>query len=380
MYKTLRKKRLTGMIVTLVIFTLLGVWVFIANKETRDYILTGDNINTMDAYEVREGNIVHGRIRAMIGAYGSDDEGSYYIIPVGEDKYMGIFLKDKYEDRAIQIINDTYDYLDGKRDKLSSTSISTRGIIYEMSESEKVYFYEWFTEGGEYTLDEIKQYTLPYTYEVISFKDWNTERDIWVYIFIGVSLFIVVYVLIYMLTKRDLAPVKRTIAERGWQEERVEADVIAGMQLKDALIGRQYILVCGIWKWQLYSLHDIVWAYQLTHTTEHRLYGIIKTGTTVTYAVHYVLRNGKRGGIHVRSEPEAQNILQYLKTTKPHMILGYSDQLNLLAQNTPSELVRLSNELEMKAQNTQNQGYYEGTSQAEDTWNDDTPSLKFPQK
>lgn len=239
------------MIAVLVIFMLIGAGVLIANKDTTDYILTGDNINTMPVYEVHEGNIVHGRIRAIIGAYGSDREGSYYIIPVGEDKYMGLFLKDEYEEQAVQIISDTYEYLDGKRDQLSSTSISTRGIIYEMSANERTYFYDWFTEEGEYTLDEVKQHTLPYTYEVISFKDWSAQRGIWVYIVFGISLIIVIYVIIYMLTKRDLAPVKRAIAEHGWREELIEADVSSGMQTKDALIGRQYILVCGIWRWHL---------------------------------------------------------------------------------------------------------------------------------
>lgn len=122
----------------------------------------------------------------------------------------------------------------------------------------------------------------------------------------------------------------------------------------------------------------MIWAYQYTHQTEHRLYGLFKIGTTVLYSGHYVLRNGDDGGFQVKSQAEAQKVLEYLNTTQPHMIIGYSDQLSALAQNNHPELVRLSIQKEKESQNIQNQESDEETSPYWNTWTDDMPSLKYP--
>ena len=377
MYKRLRKKKIAGMIVTFVIFLLVGIGVFWFNSETRDYLLTGADLNSLYVHELEDGKIVRGRIQAIIGAFASDNSGSFYIIPVGENEYMGLYLPDQYEEQAIQIANDTYDYLDGLREDLTHNDLRTSGIIYKMSEQEQEYFYEWFTEDG-YTLEEVKQFAVPYTYEVIPFKDWNTSRDIWCYIISGLCLLFSFYILIYILAKWDLADVKKTIREGGLTEELVESDIMSGLDMNNVLIGRKYMLACVVWKWKLYALRDVIWAYQHTQTTEHRLYGIIKTGTTVTYSVHYVCRDGKQGGISVKSQAEAQNILEYLNQTQPHMILGYSDQIRALAQSNMAELIRYSEEKAMEVERKEQQGYYDGTTQEEDDWQNDMPSLKYP--
>ena len=75
---------------------------------------------------------------------------------------------------------------------------------------------------------------------------------------------------------------------------------------------------------------------------------------------------------------EAQNVLEYLNHTQPHMIVGYSDQLRELAQNNMSEFIRYSEEKAMEFERKEQQGYYDGTAQEEDDWQNDMPSLKYP--
>lgn len=383
MYKIMRKKKLGWMVFTFILCLCISVGFFIFNNDVREYFLTGSNINRISASDLYDGKIVYGRIQAIIGGYASYDDGSCYIIPIGDGTYMGLELKDEYEDKAVQIAYDTIDYLNEERDSLSNQRIYTRGIIYSMYEDEEEYFYDWFLEDAEITMDEVRELANPYVYVNIPPREFLDSGDIWgCLVPSGAFLLLAVYVLIYMLAKWDLKVVKKTMGDNGWFEQAVEEDLVSGYSHKNVIIGRTYMAVCTFWKWKLYKSHDLIWAYLYTHTTEHRLYGVIKTGTTVSYAVHYVLRNGTDGGISVNSKEEAYRILEYLEHTQPQTILGYSDQLRNLRDHEFSSFVQLSYEKEMQSRNVTAQPYYDGGQPAQgssdDDWQSTVETLKFP--
>lgn len=374
MYRKMKKKTNMRIVLTIVLMLVIEVCVAWFNDETRDYLLTGDNINRISANEVYRDKIVRGQLYAILGCYAEDEGGAYYIIPVGEDEYMGVYLPKKYEDRAWQIIEDTVAYINGEQDSVSSRRIPTGGIIYAMEGVEQQYFREWFTDTGYMDAGDIDRYTIDYTYEVIPFHEWNEGGDIVCYIIIGICLVTVLICLFWLVTGRAISEVKKTIRQNGWNQEEIEADLLSGLDKNNIIAGRKYLLQNSGWKWHLYTMRDIIWAYQFTHTTEHRLYGVIKTGTTVVYSVQFYLRNGKMKAISVKNEKEAQDILEFLARTQPHIIVGYSDELKAVCQQNFGRLVQFSDE---KGMQQYGQGYYEGTTQESDSWQNDEPTLKY---
>ena len=351
MYKKMKRKTRVGMIIVTVIVFAIAVAIFWFNDETRDYLLTGDNINRISASELQDEKIVRGQLYAILGCYAEDDNGAYYVIPVGEDEYMGVYLEKKYEDRAWQIVNDTVDYVNGVREDVSSYRIPTGGMIYSMDGVERQYFHEWFTDTGYMDAGDVALYAVDYTYAVIPFDEWNNSNDITCYVFIGICLLVALFLFFWIVTGRDVAGVKKAIRQNNWNKDEVEADVLAGFDKKNVIVGQKYMLQYSGMKWHLHPVHDVIWAYQYTHTTEHRLYGVIKTGTTVDYSVHFYLRNGKMKAISTKSEQEAQEILEFFVRTQPHVIVGYSDELRAICQGNFNQLIQLSNEKEM-AQNS----------------------------
>lgn len=343
MFRKMKKTRV-GLVILMLVMLAIAFAIFWFNDETRDYLLTGDNINKISASELQEDKIVRGGLYAILGCYAEDSEGAYYVIPVGEDEYMGVYLQKKYEDRAWQIIEDTVDYVNGDRDSLSSYRISTSGMIYKMSSDEREYFHEWFTDTGYMDANDVPNYTADYTYAVIPFSEWNNSNDILCYIFMGICLALALVSLFWIVTGQDVAAVKKTIRQNGWNQDEIEADILSGLDKKNVIAGRKYMLQNSAWKWHIYPVRDVIWAYQFTHTTEHRLYGVIKTGTTVTYSVRFYLRNGKNGNISTRTEQEAQEILEFFARTQPHIILGYSEQLKAVCQQNFNQLIQLSDE------------------------------------
>lgn len=378
MYKKMNGRNLPSMIITIILCIGIAIAIFWFNGETRDYLLTGDNISRVEADEIEDDKIVRGTIYAILGAYASDDEGTYYIIPVGEDKFMGLYLDDRYEDRAVEIINDTVDYLNGDRETVSDKRLYTGGVTYAMSPDEARYFHEWFTDSGFLTRSELSSYVIDYTYAVVPFSDWNNSSDIVCYIFELISLVVAIFSFFWMVTCRNVAKVKKKIRENGWSQEQIESDVLSGYNKGNVMIGKNYILCNSVWRWEIYSVKDIIWAYQYTHKTEHRLYGVIKTGTTVNYAIHMWMRNGKTTGVSVKNPDEAMTILAQFDENHPHIILGYSDQLQQLRLSDFNRLVQLSDEKEREY--FARQDYLNGnvSVQEQDEWQNDEPSLKFP--
>lgn len=378
MYKKMNGRNLPSMIITIILCIGIAIAIFWFNGETRDYLLTGDNISGVEADEIEDDKIVRGTIYAILGAYAGDDEGTYYIIPVGEDKFMGLYLDNRYEDRAVEIINDTVDYLNGDRETVSNKRLYTGGVTYAMSSDEARYFHEWFTDSGFLTRSELSSYVIDYTYAVVPFSDWNNSTDIVCYIFELISLVVAIFTFFWMVTCRNVAKVKKKIRENGWNKEEIESDVLSGYCKRNIMIGQKYLLCNSVWRWKLYSMKDVIWAYQYTHKTEHRLYGVIKTGTTVVYSVDMWLRNGKLEGVRVKNPKEAQTILDRFYDNYPHIIVGYSDQLRQIRNNNFAQLVQLSDEKERE--HFARQDYISGnaSAQEQDEWQNDEPSLKFP--
>ncbi len=344
MFKRMKKKTRIGMVITMLAALAAAVVLFLVNDETRDYLLTGDDINKLAIGDIEEEKIVRGKLYAILGCYAEDEEGAYYVIPVGEEEYMGVYLNKRYEDQAWKMIEETVDYINGDREEMSADRISTRGMIYRMDATERQYFHEWFTDTNFMTEAEVASYAVDYTYAVIPFSEWNNDRDIFFYIAIGIALIVAMIPLFWMITGRDVSGVKKAIQENGWNPEEIETDLMSGFDKKSVIMGRKYILSRSGWKWNLNRIRDIVWAYQYTHTTTYKAYGIIKTGTSVEYSVHFHLRDGKKGVISAKNEAEAQEVLDFFARTQPHIILGYSEQLSAICQQNFSELVRFSDE------------------------------------
>lgn len=86
---------LTG--VSVMIFTTV-VFAFALCDMDLDYITTKNNLNTMYPYQLQDEAYVKAEIYAVVDCYATDDEGRYYIIPVGEEEYMSMYVYDKYVD------------------------------------------------------------------------------------------------------------------------------------------------------------------------------------------------------------------------------------------------------------------------------------------
>ncbi len=184
------------------IFFVLGLLDFIdSNKTPIDY-------NTMTEDQVQKGAIVEGDIYYNYGPFeqidtkenGRTTGTSYrYVIPVGEEGYVGIDIsnKDTISEMDKQT-DETFDMIDGKRDN-TETVVHFKGKIQKMTKEDYGYFVDFMKSGG-FTDEEIEKYGSEYYIQIRLFGQGK-------YIMIvGAVLFIIGIIILVITLKQGRGP------------------------------------------------------------------------------------------------------------------------------------------------------------------------------
>lgn len=176
---------------------LLAVGIFMGVLSGRDVIdsfKTPLNYNLMDASDVKDGAVVEGNLFVNYGSYeeqyttgrfGNRTGGSsyWYMIPVGEEEFMGIFTGNK---ELIATLNrqadETWASINEETDA-QPTVVHFKGKVVKMDSEDEAYFRNFMEEIG-FTSEEIRAYGIS-SYIKIIFYD-----NMWISLVISVVSFL----------------------------------------------------------------------------------------------------------------------------------------------------------------------------------------------
>lgn len=206
-------------------------------------------------------------------------------------------------------------------------TIQYSGTIQKMDREELSYFEDFFLESGM-TEAELEDWLLPY-YINVGALTGGAAVTVWVFVVIGLALIAIgILILILAMSGSKLKSFKKEIEALGIGENEVEYEYENSQDFgkgTDIRIGRRLIFYMVGSTPHVLLKDNLVWAYQ--NTTTHRTNGI-KTGTT--YSV--VLNTMEKKSIHlsVANEPQAINVLQFIRQDIPWTVVGYSDDIRRL--------------------------------------------------
>lgn len=138
------------------------------------------------------------------------------------------------------------------------------------------------------------------------------------------------------------------LSGNGLTMEQVEADLADAQRFKNIEFGRNYALVLNESP-KLVVLQNLVWCYGVNTTTTHKLYGIIPTGKTKSYAVKLINRDRSEISVPVAKETDSAPVLQAIQARVPAVILGYNENIDNLAKANFAELVRYVDQRKQQA-------------------------------
>ncbi len=352
MYKKLRKQMTTTVVVITVMCLMLIIGMALSISGEIFTEINRKNINSMDKYDLVNGIDARGRINAILDYFGTDDEGYFYIIPFGEDQYIGMYVYDDMDTNAYEIMEDTYDYLIDERDSLDRY-MHTTGTIYRMEDICEEYYQSWFIESeylGGNSIDLIEKYALSYLYVVDSTNVLPISGRLILMSALIVGTTIIMIFLMILIPSTSNGKVKKYITNNGLSLEAVESDYMNGLRLNGKYVfGRKYVFYPTAFKNRIVANSDVIWIYKHLQVTEHSVYGV-KTHTTTDHSVFVKLRSGKCIVINSKSDSHSDDIVMALSKLYSFAFAGWSQELQSLSKKNYPELIRVVDQRRINGQ------------------------------
>jgi hypothetical protein len=277
--------------------------------------------------------------------FASDDSGRYYLTNTNDGEYFGFYVRNKDIDKAEQICDETYDYLDGKRDDLSDVYLSGKGYMVEMSTSEQRYLRDYIEASGY----EVEDYNLIYlTYRLETpwglIVDNEGENNLF-YMIVGLVLFISgIIMIIYFLSGGYKKNIKKSIKSYGILEELLDRDMSTAKQIGDYFVGTEHLVSCNIPGTIVIPYNVFVWVYVQVTKTKHTVYGIIPAGTSTSYQLVIYDRNKRKQMLNLKSQEQGDEIIQEMYGRAPYFLRGFNDNFANAVTNNFQSMVNAVDE------------------------------------
>lgn len=315
--------------VALLVSTGFGVFKAIGGPKDL-YSLSEDQLN---------GAYVEVDIYGMYAGYAETTKNSRtvsreYVIDANDTSYMGLVLRSEDLSAAEDLLQESWDYLDGLTDG-TSTVIHVRGTILPMDEESLKFYHE--TVGWDEMSAEQQAMFLPY-YLKADFLGKSHADATWSFTVLAVAaLAWAVYRTVRAATGGYQSELRKlcAAAPEGAEvaAERMEQFYENTEPVGLIRIGEDWVVWQDGAKTRGLATRDIVWAY-CRHTTRRR--NGFKTGEFDDLMLW--TRDKKNRAVRMASGEQTAQAMQVLNEANPDVLLGYSKEIEKLYRKDPESL------------------------------------------
>ncbi len=317
---------------------LLAIGLLITLVYFRDYLPIGEEQN-LD--EITVDQIHEGRARITVyyiydyycyftDEYGKEVQRDYFVCmgPDG-DKYVGVELRGKKNDKAYQLMNDIYD-AEAAGEELDYDKLgyfTVKGKIQKLSGDDLEYYEDYLKECASYydmSMDELREIFAPYVLIASKAGARDEKTDYMVVIFGAILTISGICVLISGLFGNHMKDLKDYANRTGGEEAayaRLDRFVEQTPERYGMRINDDFFMVTNGMSLVFSETKDVIWIYPYIVT--HKTY-FVTTGKT--YYVRLRFANGKMAQVQTKKENN-EEVMNYLTRMIPDAIFGYSDDL-----------------------------------------------------
>lgn len=240
-----------------------------------------------------------------------------YIVMDADETYnnyslYGIIVPKKYYDTIYDLAEDSYNFL--ASDELLPTykPFVVKGLVKKMDSTQLSYYNDSLASLGMESVTEayyIDYNKLP--------GDMDISFVIGFTVIAGIMVLIAIIMLLLALSNRGLNSIKKYVAKHpNTSIEKLDYEFQNSKRFtKNIWVSKGHIFTTGTFSVKIIDLSDIVWAYYFKKTGKH----------PQSYVRMY---NTKKRMIYVNaSESVSYEILEYMEQMAPHIVLGYSKEL-----------------------------------------------------
>lgn len=348
MFEKIQKKYMVKMILGAVLcWVIIAVLVAVNAEDISTLIrLRGEepqDFNSLSAEQIKEGMYVKGEILTPVDyyAYWTEDgktTSKEFLVPVGEKEYMGLSCDGTTMD-SLDANMKTYWQALEQNDKTlvdSLTPVQVEGVIQKLS-GESLGFFQQFI--SELQIDqEQKSLFLPYVIMEGRYGDIEISGLILQGIFVLILLLVSIYCIVGIVKRRNIKDLKKYCLAQGDLEYglfQMEQFYEGGMPVQGLRLDDRFFLMVVGSTVHFIETSDIVWIYP--NVTQHS-YNFIPTGKT--YAIKVKKRNGREVFISVKNKRAMDEVMQYIGSRIPYVILGYDKEIEKIYNRNRNEMIQ----------------------------------------
>ena len=317
---------------------LLAIGLLITLIYFKDYIPVGEeqNLDEITVDQIKEGRAkitvyyIYDYYCYFTDEYGKEVQRDYFVCmgPDG-DKYIGVELRGKKNDKAYQLMNDIYDAEAAGQeldyDKLGYFTV--KGKVQKLTGDDLEFYEDYLKECSSYykmSMDELREIFAPYVLIASKAGARDESTDYMVIIFGAVLIIAGICVLISGLFGNHMKDIKDYANRVGGEEAayaRLDRFVDQTPERYGMRINDEFFMVTNGMSLVFSEAKDVIWIYPYIVT--HKTY-FITTGKT--YYVRLRFANGKMAQVQTKKENN-EEVMNYLSRMIPDAIFGYSNDL-----------------------------------------------------
>lgn len=268
-----------------------------------------------------------------------------YIIPVGEDSYMALTISGKRLSMADDLMSASQQWMEMNGDDdsiLDGTDFVVKGTIMPLK-GESLQYYHEYLEYDQLSVEDQARF-LPYSLKV----NYIGKTD-FILTYVGsaitaIALLITLICIINFMRKKYEKPIRAFCENHGGSEmmmEQLEQFYSSSVSLNRFRFSSKWYFYQNGTRIILDDLSNLLWVYQ--KTVHHKRNGI-PTGNT--YSVLIYTRDKKTHTFNVSNDAQAKEIITYIAGHVPHVITGYSSDLEKLYKQDFDRMAALADQIE----------------------------------
>lgn len=349
MFQELKKKFLIRRTIAAIIFLAMGIGLlFLEGDQIKLLLSPKVDLSTLKGDEIGPMR-VDATIDFVLDYYAysgptyvaSSATEKEYIIPVGEEEYMGVILDGSNMNKADDNMEATWAVMEGvdsAYDQIEPFTVS--GVIAPM-EGESRKFYDEWVDSLDWT-DEEKEVFLPYVIMPGFLGGEDTAQFFILIIFAAAAIILGIYMFVGGVNGSYLKPVMKYCESTGNKEaamSRIEQFYAMTPEEGGLRISREYFMSAGTGSMVFLPSQDILWVYQ--HIVKHS-YNFIPTGKTYSLIVMTV--DGSKHEVGMKNKKAAEAAMSYIGRVLPYLFFGYDEQLMAAYRQNRQAVIEAVNE------------------------------------
>ncbi|MBR5416910.1 MAG: hypothetical protein IK109_02620 [Clostridiales bacterium] len=331
--KKIRKEnRLIHIFGALACLVIVLLFIFALLPKTHKYLCATKNVFSTSCDSYKEDQYYRAKTLFLYDYFAENSDGRFYFAPVenddGEERYLFVYMPNKYEDKAIDIIEQTYEYIETGDEDVLTESISCNGYMTSVDPKTTKFFNEYLDYAGAPQSEKKKACDTMFV--MVPMKDVLLGETILWLILEVFLLGAAIYLLATMFSKKHLKNINAKLAAENMTLEDFDNEFASPvLNVGNVYVSDKHIVTASA-NPSFVKIEDIVWMFPNTSYSSNG---------AATHTADFYTKDRLFFRFNTKSKEQSELLCRAVKEKQPNALSGYVIENKDMYFNRFNELI-----------------------------------------